>query len=150
MSLFLIGEIFVSYLELKKTDQFLGGQLQNPLIELTPMMRRNFSKTPQVILTNLNSKKKEIVQSLNIIQSSIDINYFIPLMNIKNMIDFSKYQIIKLSTPTEMQIELLIKAETPLLLKQLEDNLNTNRLFNWDIQINQSELTIKVNGELKS
>jgi general secretion pathway protein L len=147
---FLIIEIFVSYLDLKKTDQFLGGQLQNPLIELTPMMRRNFSKTPQAILSNLNNKKKEIVQSLNIIQSSIDINYFIPLMNVKNMIDFSKYQMIKFSTPTEMQIEFLIKAESPLLLKQLEDNLNSNRLFNWDIQINETELTMKVNGELKT
>jgi general secretion pathway protein L len=85
--------------DLKALDTKITNIMKNPALEISPRERSNFAKQSEKALKSIKNKNKTIVQEINSIQSSLNIDAISPLV---------KLSIMAKNTPAQLE---LLKVE---------------------------------------
>jgi hypothetical protein len=94
-TLFFFAKYWLLNRDLKSLDNKITNIMKNPALGISPRERTNFAKQADKALKSIKNKNKTIVQEINSIQASLNIDAVSPLV---------KLSIMAKNTPAQLEV----------------------------------------------
>jgi Tfp pilus assembly PilM family ATPase len=130
--------------DLKTLDNKISNIMKNPTLEISARERSNFSKQADKALKAIKNKNKSVVQEINSIQSSLNINAISPLIKLSLIAKNSPTQLDLLKVEEGGMVEAIFSHPEIQKLEELQSLLINSNLPDAFFDLSNQNKKLKV------
>jgi Tfp pilus assembly PilM family ATPase len=130
----------------KKADQRITALLKNPLIKLSPQIKRKTKKKPLGTLKKLVRIEKQISQEIKTIQSSLKTNALKNLNDIISEISGYNVEVESFNSINDGDFTISLFSEDLNQLEELKKSISNNKNRKFFTDLNQEKKLLSISG----
>jgi Tfp pilus assembly PilM family ATPase len=129
-----------------KADKRITSLLKNPLIKLSPQIKRKTKKKPAATLKKLVRIEKQITQEIRTIQSSLKTNALKNLNDIINEISGYNVEVESFNSVNDGDFTINLFSKDLSQLEDLQKSISNNKSRKFYVDLNKEKSLLSISG----